>query len=171
MTTTLEGGEGSASRPGRSLPPGKTRYPLYKRLSGPQGRFGQLREISPPPGFVPRTVQPVVSRYNDWATRLTSGPHTPYIFPHEIILKDSKPAQAGHNLEPPKTTVQKCRNLHQHLMSKNTIIFLRWVADHCHYGKGGSWCRSKEGHSDWQCIIDINNIDNQLDATILTPWP
>ena len=31
--------EGSASRPGRSLPPGKTRYPLYRRLGGPQGRF------------------------------------------------------------------------------------------------------------------------------------
>jgi len=33
MTTALEGGEGSASRPGRSLPPGKTRYPLYRRLN------------------------------------------------------------------------------------------------------------------------------------------
>ena len=33
-------GEGSASRPGRSLPPGKTRYPLYRRLGGPQGRSG-----------------------------------------------------------------------------------------------------------------------------------
>ena len=31
-------GEGSASRPGRSLPPGKTRYALYRRLGGPQGR-------------------------------------------------------------------------------------------------------------------------------------
>jgi len=28
MTTALEGGEGSASGPRRSLPPGKTRYPL-----------------------------------------------------------------------------------------------------------------------------------------------
>ena len=28
-------GEGSASRPGCSLPPGKTRYPLYRRLGGP----------------------------------------------------------------------------------------------------------------------------------------
>ena len=28
MTTALEGGEKSASRPGRSLPPGKRRYPL-----------------------------------------------------------------------------------------------------------------------------------------------
>jgi len=37
MTTALEGGEGSVSRPGRSLPLGKTRYPLYRRLGGPQG--------------------------------------------------------------------------------------------------------------------------------------
>jgi len=28
MTTALEWGEGSALRPGPSLPPGKTRYPL-----------------------------------------------------------------------------------------------------------------------------------------------
>ena len=49
MITTLEGDEGSASRPGRSLPPGKTRYPLYRRLGGPQVRSGQVRKISPPP--------------------------------------------------------------------------------------------------------------------------
>jgi len=43
MTTALEGGEGSASRPGRSLPPGKTRYPMYRRLGGLRGRSGQVR--------------------------------------------------------------------------------------------------------------------------------
>ena len=52
-------GEGSASSPGRSLPPGEARYPLYRRLGGPQSRSGQVRKISPPPGFDPRTVQPV----------------------------------------------------------------------------------------------------------------
>jgi hypothetical protein len=26
-----------------------------------------VRKISPPPGFDPRTVQPVASRYTDWA--------------------------------------------------------------------------------------------------------
>jgi len=51
LTTALEGGEGSASRPGRSLPPGKTRYPLYRRLGGPQGQSGQVRKISPPTGI------------------------------------------------------------------------------------------------------------------------
>ena len=55
----LEGCEGSASRPGRSLLPGKTWYSLYKKLDGPQGRSGQMRKISPPPGFDSRTVQPV----------------------------------------------------------------------------------------------------------------
>jgi hypothetical protein len=72
MTAALEGGEVSVSRPGRFLPPGKTRYPLYRRLGGSQGRSGQVRKISPPPGLDPRTVQPVVSRYTDYAIRPTS---------------------------------------------------------------------------------------------------
>ena len=66
MITALEGVEGSASRPVRSLPPGKTRYPLYRRLGGPQGRSGQVRKISPPPGFAPRTVQSVASLLELW---------------------------------------------------------------------------------------------------------
>jgi hypothetical protein len=68
MITTLKGGEGSASRPGRSLPPGKTRYLLYRRLGGPQSRSGQMRKISPPPGFDLRTVQPLASRYTNYTT-------------------------------------------------------------------------------------------------------
>jgi hypothetical protein len=51
--------------------PEKTRYPLYRRLGGPQDRSGQVRKISPPPGLDPRTVQPVASRYTDYATRPT----------------------------------------------------------------------------------------------------
>ena len=58
-------GEGPASRPDRFLLWRKTRYPLYRRLGGPQGRSGQVREISPPPGFDPRTVQPIASLCTD----------------------------------------------------------------------------------------------------------
>ena len=47
MTTALEGSEGSASRPGRSLPPRKTLYPLYRMLGGPQGRSRQVRKFAP----------------------------------------------------------------------------------------------------------------------------
>jgi hypothetical protein len=48
-------------------PPGKTQYPVYRRLGGPQGRSGRMRKILPSPRFDVRTVQPVASRYTDWA--------------------------------------------------------------------------------------------------------
>jgi hypothetical protein len=50
-----------------ALTPGKTRYPLYRRLDGSHDRSGQVRIISPPPGFDPWTFQAVASRYTDWA--------------------------------------------------------------------------------------------------------
>ena len=34
-----------------ALPPRKTQYPLYRRLGGPQGRFGQVQKISSTLGF------------------------------------------------------------------------------------------------------------------------
>jgi hypothetical protein len=34
-----------------ALPPGMTRYPLYRRLGGIQGRSGRVRKISPLTGF------------------------------------------------------------------------------------------------------------------------
>jgi hypothetical protein len=48
-----------------ALTPGKTQYPLYRRLGGPQGGSGRVRKISHPLGFNPRTVQPVASHYTD----------------------------------------------------------------------------------------------------------
>jgi len=65
LTTALEWVEGSVSRPGRSLPPGKTRYPLYTRLIGQQGRSGSVRKISSSLGLDPRTVKPASGRYTD----------------------------------------------------------------------------------------------------------
>ena len=64
MTAALEGGEWSAARPGRTLPAGKTRYQLCRRLGGPQGRSG-LAEILVRASIRSLTVQLVVSRYTD----------------------------------------------------------------------------------------------------------
>jgi hypothetical protein len=50
-----------------ALPPGMTRYQLYRRLGGPQGRFWRVRKISPQPVFDPLTVQGVASRYTKYA--------------------------------------------------------------------------------------------------------
>jgi hypothetical protein len=60
----LEGSEGSASRPGRSLPG------IYFTGGwvGPGAGLDKCGKSCPQPGFDPRTVQPVVSRYTDYAT-------------------------------------------------------------------------------------------------------
>ena len=50
-----------------ALPPGKTRYSLWRRLGGPYGRSRRVRKISLPSVFDPRTAQPMASRYTDWA--------------------------------------------------------------------------------------------------------
>ena len=65
LTSALEGGGLLTPRPGRFTPRKEKPYPLYRRLVGPQGRSGRVRKISSPPGFDPRTVQPVASCYTD----------------------------------------------------------------------------------------------------------
>jgi hypothetical protein len=66
LTSALDGVGGQRHAPA-ALPPGKTRYLLYKyrRLDWPQSRSGQVRKFVPPPGFDPNTFQPVASRYTD----------------------------------------------------------------------------------------------------------
>jgi hypothetical protein len=49
-----------------NLPPGKTRYPLYRKIRWPEGRSGRVQKISTQPGFDPHTVQPLASRYIHW---------------------------------------------------------------------------------------------------------
>jgi hypothetical protein len=43
------------------------KYPFYRRLRVPHGRYGRMRETSPPFVIDPRTAQPVASRYTDSA--------------------------------------------------------------------------------------------------------
>ena len=57
LTTALEGlrGQRHAST---ALPSGRTWYPLYRRLGRPQGRFGQMRIISPHRDSIPGPSSP-----------------------------------------------------------------------------------------------------------------
>ena len=64
MTSALDGVGGQRHTPAAFIP-GKDPVPIVQ--GGPQGRSGRVRKISPPPGFDPRTVQFVASRYTDWA--------------------------------------------------------------------------------------------------------
>ena len=60
---------GQRHDPATPYPRERPATPLYRRVGRPQGRSGEVRKISPPPGFDPRTVQPVGSRYTDYNTR------------------------------------------------------------------------------------------------------
>jgi len=102
MTAALEGGEWSAARPGRTLLPGKSRYSLYRRLGEPQGRSGRAENLVPT-GIRSRTVQPVVSRYTDWATRPTHCEvfyhfwETPKGLTHLLVSPASEMAKCSPN--------------------------------------------------------------------------
>jgi hypothetical protein len=52
LTSALDGGGWSMPRPGRFTPAEETRYPLYRRLCGPQGRSGWVLKTSPPSGIL-----------------------------------------------------------------------------------------------------------------------
>ena len=69
-----------------ALPTGNTRYPFYRRLGGPQGRSGLVRKSSLPQGFDPRTVQPVASRYTDWAIPAHKGMHKHFIYMNYLCI-------------------------------------------------------------------------------------
>jgi hypothetical protein len=55
--------------------------PLYRWLVVPRDWSGQVRKISPPPGYEPRTVQSVGSHYTDYAV------------PAHVKVKSTKPAE------------------------------------------------------------------------------
>jgi hypothetical protein len=120
MTTALEGGERSASCPDHFLPLGKTQYPLYRKLGGPQGRSGQVRKISPPPGFNPWTIQPVASRYATQPVITTSTSKNFYITVYWLLhhtVTYVVISVSGYLLPlPPQPLVQK----HAHMQSSYT---------------------------------------------------
>jgi hypothetical protein len=76
LTTALDRGEWSASLQRLLYPQGKSaRYPLDKRLSGPQSRSGHCGEeknLLPPPGNRTPVILPLAHRYTDWVIRAPS---------------------------------------------------------------------------------------------------
>ena len=67
LASALDGGwvVNATTRP--LYPREETQQPMYRRLVGPQSLSGLLQKISLPPGFDPRTFQPVASLYTDYA--------------------------------------------------------------------------------------------------------
>jgi hypothetical protein len=63
----LDGGGWLSPHPCCLIPKKGTQYPLYRRLSGPQGKPRWVHKIMPPPAFNPWTIQPTVSTCTDCA--------------------------------------------------------------------------------------------------------
>jgi hypothetical protein len=57
-----------SSTPRPHFTPAKDPVPIFRRLDGPQVRSGGAENLVPT-GIRSRTVQPVITRYTDWATR------------------------------------------------------------------------------------------------------
>ena len=51
LISALDGEGWSTPRPGRFTPGKESRYPLYRRLGGPQDQSGRFRKISPSTGI------------------------------------------------------------------------------------------------------------------------
>ena len=52
------GGVGGQRHAPAAIPPGKTRYRLYRRLGEPYGQSGRVRKISPPRDSIPEPSSP-----------------------------------------------------------------------------------------------------------------
>ena len=76
---------GQRHAPAAPYPPGKTRYPLYRRLGGPQGRYGQVRNISPHRDSIPGPSSPLAVAI---PTTLP-GPQDLDINTHKYVLKQT----------------------------------------------------------------------------------
>ena len=60
-----------------ALPPGKTRYPVYRRLGGSQGQSGLVRKISHPLALIPGPSSPLLYRLSypgpQWPSLVTTN--------------------------------------------------------------------------------------------------
>ena len=101
LTSALEGVGGKRHAPA-AWSPGEIRYLLYRRLGGPPSRSEQVRKISLPLGFDPRTVQTVASSYTDW---VIPGSQSFPVNCYQTSCKNWLPASTVNDL--PRTTESK----------------------------------------------------------------
>jgi len=73
-------GVGGQRHASAALSPGKTQYPVCRRLGRPQGWSGWVQKISAPLAFDPRTAQPIGICYTDCAIPAHSETRTFFIF-------------------------------------------------------------------------------------------
>ena len=96
--------------------PGKDPVPIAQEAGGPQGRYGQVRKISPPPGFDPRSVQPVAT------VAIPTELPGPLTCNGEVI---TSPATAWM-LHPAANLTKTYENLVNHFCAAKSLFRCRW---------------------------------------------
>jgi hypothetical protein len=130
LTSALDVGVWLTPRPSRFTPKENTRYPLRRRLGGPHGRSGPVRNFSPPPVFDPRTVQSVASRYANWTIsalpevvlhckEILNKTHTQGITEYRESLYTIPPPQTPQSLTASKKTQPD--NVHDNSAFQNHV--------------------------------------------------
>jgi hypothetical protein len=99
----------------------------------PRAGLDRCRKSRPPPGFDPRTVQPVASRYTDWATRPFSKVCILYILGDWRLVAFGK--QRRPHSEYPVTRSTSETELS--LFSLKYSDFVAFTAETC--GNHGTW--------------------------------
>jgi len=105
VTAALEGGEWSAAHPGCTLPPGKTRYPFYRRLGGPQGRSGRVEILVPTGIFFFLTETFFIFSFQGVSRSLTTTHHCRQDSSGRVI-------SSSHRLLPDNTQNSQQTNIH-----------------------------------------------------------
>jgi hypothetical protein len=95
LTSGLDMGGLSTPRPGLFTPGEETRYPLCRRLGGPQGRSGRVREISPPhrdsisrPNVSQRSANSVLILISPSETYIARSAHQNNGLLNGLVVKD-----------------------------------------------------------------------------------
>ena len=89
-TSALDGVGWLAPRLGCFDPRKATRYPLFNKLGGSQGRCRRVRKVSALTVLNPRIVQPVVNRYTDWAIQATWDYGKDNMWKNRILKRQAK---------------------------------------------------------------------------------
>jgi hypothetical protein len=107
-------------------PQRKAQCPLYRTLGGPQSQSGQVRKISPPPGFDPWTVQSIASCYTDYAISAPGANMVPSINDNPFLFVCPREKGMG----PSNHTVISCSLTQQLSVQWNTFPHIQHTLLH-----------------------------------------
>jgi hypothetical protein len=136
LTSALEGGGWSAPRPG-PFTPGKDPVPIVQEVGWAPGPVWTNVKNLAPPEFEPRTVQPVASRYTDWA--IPAPRILEYSFKMEFVA-DCYKMKMFHIYFSLQFSSLVVRQVYFQLVSRPSIMFMNFCFNSRIKALNSLWC-------------------------------